>query len=232
MRILAIEDDPVTAREIIDELQKRGYSVDWARDGSDGLVRAMSGNYDAITLDRILPGVDGLVIIRTMRAMRAWTPVMILSALSHVDERVCGLRAGGDDYLAKPFDPEELAARLEVMLRRDDGATRESATLSLGALTMDLIARKLFCDGNEVLVLPTEFRILEFLLRHPERIVTRTMLVEALWGCHFASGSNLINAHIGRLCQRIDWPRAGLSLRTVRGVGYMLRTGAPDDQAA
>ncbi len=222
-RILTIEDDPITAQEIIDELQKRGYSVDWASDGSSGLVRALSGNYAAITLDRMLPGVDGLTIIKTMRAMRAKTPVLMLSALGDVDERVCGLRAGGDDYLTKPFDPEELAARLEVMLRRnDDDEPRETAALALGALTMDLIARKVFCHGKEVVLLPTEFRLLEFMLRHPGKNITRTMLFEAVWGYHFDPGTNLINVHMGRLRKKIDWTASGLSMQTVRGTGYML----------
>lgn len=229
LRILAIEDDPITARELIDELRKRGYSVDWAKDGSDGLVRAMSGNYDAITLDRMLPSVDGLVIIKTMRAMHAKTPVLMLSALSDVDERVRGLRAGGDDYLTKPFDPEELAARLEVLLRRDDAAVPESTTLALGAITMNLVARKVVCHGAEVHLLPTEFRILEYMLRHPDQTITRTMLFESVWGYHFDPGTNLINVHMGRLRQKIDWARAGLSLQTIRGTGYMLSAGAPGD---
>lgn len=232
LHILAIEDDAITAQDIIDELRKRGYRVDWASDGSDGLVRALSGNYDAVTLDRMLPGVDGLTIIKTMRAMRAKTPVLMLSALGDVDERVRGLRAGGDDYLTKPFDPEELAARLEVLLRRDDAPAQETSTLTLGALTMDLVARKVVCSGTEVALLPTEFRILEYMLRHAGKTITRTMLFEAVWGYHFDPGTNLINVHMGRLRKKVDWPGAGLSLNTVRGSGYMLSAGTSTDAIA
>jgi len=224
MRVLAIEDDAITAGEIIDELSKRGYRVDWASDGSDGLVRALSGNYDAITLDRMLPNVDGLTIIKTMRAMRAKTPVLMLSALGDVDERVRGLRAGGDDYLTKPFDPEELAARIEVLLRRDDDEPEQHPTLTLGRLSIDLVARTVFCNGEEVALLPTEFRILEFMMRHPGQTITRTMLFEAVWGYHFDPGTNLINVHMGRLRKKIDLSAAGLALQTLRGSGYMLDT--------
>lgn len=222
MRVLAIEDDAITAREIIDELSKRGYSVDWASDGSEGLVRALSGNYDVITLDRMLPNVDGLTIIKTMRAMRAKTPVMMLSALGDVDERVRGLRAGGDDYLTKPFDPEELAARIEVLLRRDDDEPEQHPTLTLGTLSIDLVARKVSCNGEEVALLPTEFRILEFMMRNPGQAITRTMLFEAVWGYHFDPGTNLINVHMGRLRKKIDLAAAGLALQTLRGSGYLL----------
>jgi two-component system, OmpR family, response regulator len=223
VRVLTVEDDAVTGNEIVSELTQRGFAVDWVDNGRDGMARAMSDEYDAITLDRMLPGVDGLSILTAMRTVGIQTPVLMLSALGDVDERVRGLRAGGDDYLTKPFDPEELTARLEVLLRRRQGAavTRETA-LCVGPLELDLISRKVRRDGEEVALLPTEYRVLEFMMRHAGKTITRTMLFEAVWGYHFDPGTNLIDVHMGRLRKKIDPPGVPPLIQTVRGSGYIL----------
>ncbi|WP_233889079.1 response regulator transcription factor [Paraburkholderia flagellata] len=223
MRVLTVEDDAVTANEIVSELTQRGFAVEWVDNGRDGMARAMSDEYDAITLDRMLPGVDGLSILTAMRTVGIQTPVLMLSALGDVDERVRGLRAGGDDYLTKPFDPEELTARLEVLLRRRQAASvaRETA-LRVGPLELDLISRKVRRDGEEVVLLPTEYRVLEFMMRHAGKTITRTMLFEAVWGYHFDPGTNLIDVHMGRLRKKIDPPGLPPLIQTVRGSGYIL----------
>ncbi|WP_199272496.1 response regulator transcription factor [Paraburkholderia acidisoli] len=223
MRVLTVEDDAVTANEIVSELSQRGFAVDWVDNGRDGMARAMSDDYDAVTLDRMLPGVDGLSILTAMRTVGIQTPVLMLSALGDVDERVRGLRAGGDDYLTKPFDPEELTARLEVLLRRRDAqnVARETALL-VGPLELDLISRKVRRDGEEVALLPTEYRVLEFMMRHAGQTITRTMLFEAVWGYHFDPGTNLIDVHMGRLRKKIDPPGMPPLIQTVRGSGYIL----------
>jgi two-component system OmpR family response regulator len=223
VRVLTVEDDAVTANEIVSELTQRGFTVDWVDNGRDGMARAMSDEYDAITLDRMLPGVDGLSILTAMRTVGIQTPVLMLSALGDVDERVRGLRAGGDDYLTKPFDPEELTARLEVLLRRRQAASvaRETA-LRVGPLELDLISRKVRRDGEEVALLPTEYRVLEFMMRHAGKTITRTMLFEAVWGYHFDPGTNLIDVHMGRLRKKIDPPGVPALIQTVRGSGYIL----------
>ncbi len=223
VRVLTVEDDAVTANEIVSELTQRGFVVDWVDNGRDGMARAMSDEYDAITLDRMLPGVDGLSILTAMRTVGIQTPVLMLSALGDVDERVRGLRAGGDDYLTKPFDPEELTARLEVLLRRRQASTvaRETA-LHVGPLELDLISRKVRRDGEEVALLPTEYRVLEFMMRHAGKTITRTMLFEAVWGYHFDPGTNLIDVHMGRLRKKIDPPGVAPLIQTVRGSGYIL----------
>ncbi|MBB2931664.1 two-component system OmpR family response regulator [Paraburkholderia silvatlantica] len=223
VRVLTVEDDAVTANEIVSELTRRGFAVEWVDNGRDGMARAMSDEYDAITLDRMLPGVDGLSILTAMRTVGIQTPVLMLSALGDVDERVRGLRAGGDDYLTKPFDPEELTARLEVLLRRRQAASvaRETA-LRVGPLELDLISRKVRRDGEEVVLLPTEYRVLEFMMRHAGKTITRTMLFEAVWGYHFDPGTNLIDVHMGRLRKKIDPPGVPPLIQTVRGSGYIL----------
>jgi two-component system OmpR family response regulator len=223
VRVLTVEDDAVTANEIVSELTQRGFAVEWVDNGRDGMARAMSDDYDAVTLDRMLPGVDGLSILTAMRTVGIQTPVLMLSALGDVDERVRGLRAGGDDYLTKPFDPEELTARLEVLLRRRQAASvaRETA-LRVGPLELDLISRKVRRDGEEVALLPTEYRVLEFMMRHAGKTITRTMLFEAVWGYHFDPGTNLIDVHMGRLRKKIDPPGVPPLIQTVRGSGYIL----------
>ena len=169
-RILTIEDDSVIANEIIGELGRQGFHVDWSPDGRDGAAKALSAAYDAITLDRVLPGMDGLAIVSCMRSSGIHTPVLMISALSDVDERVRGLRAGGDDYLTKPFALEEMTARLEVLLRRHGQPVRgNDALLRVGELELDLIARSASCQGQRLKLLPTEFRLLEMFMRHPAR---------------------------------------------------------------
>jgi two-component system OmpR family response regulator len=222
-RILTIEDDAVTAREIVAELSSHGLEVDWVDNGREGLERAVSGNYDLITLDRMLPELDGLAIVTTLRTMGVATPILMISALSDVDERVRGLRAGGDDYLTKPFDPEEMTARLEVLLRRNQTPAAQLDThLRVGPLELDLISRKVQRDGEEIALLPTEYRVLEFMMRHAGQTITRTMLFEAVWGYHFDPGTNLIDVHMGRLRKKIDPPGVEPMIQTVRGSGYIL----------
>ncbi|MFP3569646.1 response regulator transcription factor [Paraburkholderia sp. SIMBA_030] len=222
-RVLTIEDDEITAGEIVSELKERGFTVDWVANGRDGMARAFSDDYDIITLDRMLPGVDGLTILTTMRSIGIQTPVLMLSALGDVDERIRGLRAGGDDYLTKPFDPDEMTARIEVLLRRRQARPSQAeSTLNVGPLELDLIARTVKRDGEEISLLPTEYRVLEYMMRHAHQTITRTMLFEAVWGYHFDPGTNLIDVHMGRLRRKIDPPGVKPMIHTVRGSGYLL----------
>ena len=218
-RVLIIEDDRVTADEIGAELQRYGLDTEWCGDGTSGLERARGGDYDAITLDRMLPGMDGLTLVTRLREFGVQTPVLMISALSDADERVRGLRAGGDDYLTKPFNPEEMAARIEVLLRRN---THRPMKLRVEDLELDLMDRQARRDGEVLDLLPTEFKLLEFLMRHTGRVLTRTMIFEAVWGYHFDPGTNVIEVHIGRLRRKLDPPGREQLIHTVRGVGYVL----------
>ncbi|OIQ97050.1 transcriptional regulatory protein CusR [mine drainage metagenome] len=220
-RILAIEDDETTAREIMDELGNHGFEVEWAGNGQEGLDRALSGQYDLITLDRMLPFVDGLTIVTAMREQNIDTPVLMISALSDVDERVDGLRAGGDDYLVKPFASEEMAARVEVLLRRQNRTERQTK-LRVADLELDLVTRQVRRAERDLDLLPTEFRLLEYLMRNSGQTLTRNMLFESVWGYHFDPGTNIIDVHIGRLRRKVDIPSLSPLIHTVRGVGYML----------
>jgi two-component system OmpR family response regulator len=220
-RLLTIEDDAVTAREIVAELRGRGNEVDWVDNGREGLERAVAGGYDAITLDRMLPELDGLALVTALRHAGVQTPVLMISALSDVDERVRGLRAGGDDYLTKPFAPDEMAARIEVLLRRRQPAARETV-LRVADLELDLIERSAQRGGQALELLPIEFRLLEFLMRNSGQVLTRTMIFEAVWGYHFDPGTNVIDVHIGRLRKKVDPPGLVPLIRTVRGSGYRL----------
>ncbi len=220
-RILAIEDDETTAREIMDELASHGFEVDWAADGRAGLERALSGNYDLITLDRMLPSMDGLTVVSTLRERHIETPVLMISALSDVDERVDGLRAGGDDYLVKPFASEEMAARVEVLLRRRSRPERQT-TLRVADLELDLVERRATRGAVVLDLMPTEFRLLEYMMRNYGQILTRTMLFESVWGYHFDPGTNIIDVHIGRLRRKVDMPGMPPLIHTVRGAGYIL----------
>jgi two-component system OmpR family response regulator len=223
VRVLTVEDDPVSAGEIVNRLSGHGLAVDWVDNGPDGMVQAMSGDYDAITLDRMLPGMDGLSVLRAIRAVGVQTPVIMLSALGDVDARICGLRAGGDDYLTKPFDPDELIARLEAMLRRGTKSIGFQETkLRVGSLEIDLLARSVKREGQEIELQPTEYRVLEFMTRHAGRTITRSMLFEAIWGYHFNPGTNLINVHIARLRKKIERDGEPPLIQTVRGSGYVL----------
>lgn len=220
-KVLTIEDDAVTAREIVAELRSRGNDVDWIDNGREGLERALGGGYDAITLDRMLPELDGLTLVGALRKVGVQTPVLMISALSDVDERIRGLRAGGDDYLTKPFAPNEMAARVEVLLRRQQPAAR-ATSLRIADLELDLIERSARRGGVLLDLLPIEFRLLEFLLRNSGQVLTRTMIFEAVWGYHFDPGTNVIDVHIGRLRKKVDAPGREPLIRTVRGSGYRL----------
>jgi two-component system OmpR family response regulator len=221
-RILTIEDDAVTAQEIVAELSSHGLDVDWVDNGREGLVRAVSGGYDLITLDRMLPEVNGLAIVTTLRALGIATPILMISALSDVDERVRGLRAGGDDYLSKPFASDEMAARVEVLLRRRNPVTEAETVLHVGDLTLNLISREASRGDQPLNLLPTEYKLLEFMMRNTGQIITRMMIFEEVWGYHFDPGTNLIDVHIGRLRKKIDAPGLTPLIRTVRGSGYVI----------
>lgn len=217
---LVIEDDEVTAHAIASELRAQDYQVRWESTGREGLAAAIAGGHDIITLDRMLPDFDGLTIVSTLRGLGIATPVLMLSALSDVDERVRGLRCGGDDYLTKPFSLVEMMARLEALLRRL-GAQSASHQLRVGELTLDLIENTLTRAGEAIALLPTEFKILTYLMRNAGQLVTRTMLFEQVWGYHFDPGTNIIDVHMGRLRRKIE--RVGRPLvHTVRGAGYVL----------
>jgi len=222
MRVLVIEDDPEVARYLVKGLKESGYVADHAATGTDGLVMAMGESYDVAIVDRMLPGLDGLVLIETLRKSGNRTPVLILSALGDVDQRVRGLRAGGDDYLAKPFAFTELLARLEALLRRGSGS-RSETVLRVADLEMDLLAHSVRRGGRAIDLQPREFRLLEFLMRHAGHVVTRTMLLEGVWDYHFDPQTNVIDVHISRLRQKIDKGFDKALIHTVRGAGYSLR---------
>jgi len=225
MKILLVEDDAEQARFIRKGLQEAGHVVDHAADGRDGLFLATTANFDAIVLDRMLPRVDGLTVLRTLRASAIATPVVVLSALGEVDDRVAGLRAGGDDYLVKPFALAELLARLEVLQRRAGAPGKgsgDSTRLQLADLEMDLLRRTASRGGQRLELKPKEFQLLEFLMRHPEQVVTRSMLLEAVWDYHFDPRTNVIDVHISNLRNRVDLPGHEPLIHTVRGAGYRL----------
>jgi len=222
MRLLLIEDDPQVSTYLIKGLKEAGYSVDHADNGRDALFLATSESYDAMVMDRMLPGMDGLAIIRSVRGTGSKTPILVLSALGEVDDRVEGLRAGGDDYLVKPFAFSELLARLEALLRRAANAASTETTLRVADLEMDLLARTVRRAGQSIELQPREFRILEYLMRHAGQAVTRTMLLEHVWDYHFDPQTNVIDVHISRLRGKVDKGFAKPLLHTVRGAGYMI----------
>jgi two-component system OmpR family response regulator len=226
MKLLVIEDDRAAAAYVAKGLSESGYVVDLAPDGRTGLFMASSGNYDALIIDRMLPGMDGLALVTALRAAEIRTPVLILSALGAVDDRVKGLRAGGDDYLAKPFAFAELLARVEALLRRGSSASTQPTKLKVGDLEMDLLTRNVMRGGQEIELLPREFHLLEFLMRHAGQVVTRTMLLENVWDYHFDPQTNVIDVHVSRLRQKIDKGFAKPMLHTIRGAGYSLRAGS------
>ncbi|MEW6353988.1 MAG: response regulator transcription factor [Pseudomonadota bacterium] len=222
MRILIIEDDRQAAGYLTKGLRESGYAVDHAADGNEGLHRASSENYDLLIVDRMLPGRDGLTVIAALRAQGNATPALILSALGEVDDRVRGLRAGGDDYLVKPYAFSELLARIEALLRRG-GTTGPETLLRVADLEMDLLAHGVKRAGRRIDLQPREFRLLEYLMRHSGHVVTRTMLLEHVWDYHFDPQTNVIDVHISRLRQKIDKGFGAPLLHTVRGAGYSLR---------
>ena len=223
IRCLVIEDEVDTARYICKGLIEEGLSVVCSHDGADGLRLATTENWDVVILDRLLPGnVDGLSILQTMRALRKSTPVLILSALASLDERVRGLRSGGDDYLTKPFAFSELLARLQALLRRSAHVCTTQRQLQIADLKLDLTKRRAERAGQVIALQPREFRLLEYLVRHQGQVVTRTMLLEAVWEYHFDPQTNVIDVQISRLRQKIDKGFSPQLLHTVRGVGYMV----------
>ncbi len=222
MKLLVVEDDRETASYLQKGLGESGYTVDRAGDGRDGLFLAELGGYDAIVLDRMLPGMDGLAVVGALRAAEIRTPALILSALGSVDDRVKGLRAGGDDYLVKPFAFSELLARIEALLRRG-AALPQTPSLRVADLELDLLTRTVKRRGKAIDILPREFRLLEYLMRNSGHVVTRTMLLEHVWDYHFDPQTNVVDVHVSRLRQKIDKTFERPLLHTVRGAGYCLR---------
>jgi len=221
MRLLVIEDDKKTADYIVKGLSEAGYVVDWAMNGPDGLHLATSGSYDAMVVDRMLPGLDGLSVVRALRAAGITVPVLILSALAQLDDRVTGLRAGGDDYLTKPFAFSELSARIEALLRRPRGIAARTA-LQVGELTMDLLTRRVTRAGRAIDLRPQEYKVLEYLMRHAGEVVTRTMLFEGVWDFHFDPQTNVVDVHISRLRHKVDKGFDKPLIHTHRGGGYSI----------
>jgi two-component system OmpR family response regulator len=221
--VLVIEDDPATAAEIAAALADSGHDVTAAATAAEALRLAGSAPFDAITLDRLLPDGDGLALLAALRDAGVRAPALVLSALGDVDQRIAGLRAGGDDYLAKPFDPDELAVRVEVLLRR--GQAVEETALHVGAVSIDLIRREVSIDGVAIRLLPMEYRLLLFLARHAGRVISRRTLFEQVWGYHFDPGANLIKVHIARLRRKLDRPDRPSVIATVKGEGYRLDAG-------
>jgi len=220
-RILVIEDDVEMATAIAACLSGSGFVPEPCFNGTQGLRLALTGHFDAITLDRILPGCDGLHIAKTVRESGLDTPILMLSALADLDERIAGLRGGGDDYVIKPFAPEELAVRIEVLLRRHQ-RSNQPLLLKVGDLELDLVAREARRSGRAIELLPMEFKLLEFMMRNSGQMLSRRMIFEYVWEYHFDPGTNLIDVHIGRLRRKIDPPGRPSFIRTERGVGYVL----------
>ena len=231
MRLLIIEDDRDAASYMAKGLKESGHGVDSVHTGKEGLLIAAGGEYDVLIVDRMLPELDGLSLVRTLRATGNATPVLFLSALGQVDDRVKGLRSGGDDYLAKPYAFSELLARLEALGRRKHGANGggPETVLRYDELAMDLLARRVERAGREIDLQPREFKLLEVLLRHAGQVMTRTMLLEKVWDYRFDPQTNVIDVHISRLRQKIDRGFTHPLIHTVRGAGYSLRAS---DKAA
>jgi two-component system, OmpR family, response regulator len=221
-RILVIEDDRETAQQLVDSLATSGYQVDLAVDGDDGLRRARCAEYSVITIDRMLPGIDGIAIIRRLREEGVVTPALIVSALGEIDDRVRGLRAGGDDYLVKPFAFAELLARVEALARRSDTVVKETV-LRVGDLELDLVSRTASRAGREIELLPREFQVLEYLVRNEGQVVSRAMLLQHVWDLHFDPSTNIIDVYVGRVRRKVDGQQTYPLVHTVRSVGYCLR---------
>lgn len=225
-RVLVVEDDPHTLTEVTAALNDHGFDVDGAATGRDGLIKATVEHYDLIVLDRMLPGtLDGLAVLSTLRTASVDSPVLILSALSDVDERVRGLRAGGDDYLTKPFEFLELTARLDVLLRRRAGPQRDIC-LRVGNLEIDRLTHSVRRAQHAIELLPREYQLLEYLMQHAGQVVTRTMIFEEVWGYRYDERTNIIDVHINKIRKKIDLNDFPPMVHTVRGSGYLLR--APD----
>ncbi len=223
-KVLVIEDDDETAEEIMAALRERGYELERAASGTDGFERAHSGHWDILVVDRMLPGRDGLSVISGLRSEGVKTPALVLSALGAVNDRIRGLRSGGDDYLVKPFVIGELAARLEALLRRPPEP--QETLLRVGPLELDLIRRTARRGQRQIELLPREFRLLEYMMRREGQVLTRSMLFEEVWRYRFVPQTNLIDVHMGRLRRKIDGPDEAPLIHSVRGLGFVLRAPA------
>jgi two-component system, OmpR family, response regulator len=224
-RVLVIEDDVETAEQLVDCLRTSGYEADLAADGEDGVRRALAADYVVMTVDRLLPRIDGIEVIRRLREKGIATPALILSALGEIDDRVRGLRAGGDDYLVKPFASREMLARVEALARRSATVVKETI-LRVGDLEIDLLSRIARRRGREIELLPREFQLLEYLVRNVGEVVSRAMLLQHVWDLHFDPTTNVIDVYVGRVRRKIDSGQAYPLIHTIRGVGFCLR--APD----
>jgi len=224
-RILIVEDDPETAGQLVEQLSTSGYQVDLANNGSQALNHAGTCDYAVITIDRMLPDIDGIAVMRQLRDDGVSSPFLIISALGEVDDKVRGLRAGGDDYLVKPFSFIELLARLEALGRRSETVAKETI-LRVGDLAIDLISRTASRRGKDIQLLPREFQLLEYLARNQGRVVSRAMLLQHVWDLHFDPSTNIIDVYVGRVRRKVDDGQAYPLIHTIRGVGYCLR--APD----
>ena len=221
-RILVVEDDPGTAGQLVDWLTASGYEPDVAATGGDALSRGRSGDYVVMTIDRMLPDIDGVVVMQRLRQEGVVTPVLIISALGEIDDRVRGLRAGGDDYLVKPFAFAEMLARVEALARRSATVVKETV-LRVGDLEIDLVSRTVSRGGREIKLLPREFRLLEYLVRNKGRAVPRAMLLQQVWDLHFDPTTNIIDVYVGRVRRKVDDQQAYPLIHTIRGVGYCVR---------
>ncbi len=224
-RVLVIEDDPETGEQLVESLAANGYQVDLAANGNEGLGRALASEYAVMTIDRMLPGIDGIAIIRRLREGGIAAPALIISALGEVDDRVRGLRAGGDDYLVKPFAFAELLARVEALARRSATVVKETV-LRVGDLKLDLMSRTVTRGGRDIDLLPREFQVLEYLVRNEGHVVPRAMLLQHVWDLHFDPTTNIIDVYVGRVRRKIDSQQAYPLIHTIRGVGFCIR--APD----
>jgi two-component system OmpR family response regulator len=222
MRILIVEDDAESARYLIDGLEEEGYTVSRAANGREGLFLAMTESFDLLIVDRMLPELDGLSLVKTLRSAQNETPVLFLTTMSGIDDRVTGLNAGGDDYLVKPFAFSELGARVKALSRRPRGTMVETR-LTVADLEVDLLKRVVKRGGNEIQLQPREFRLLEYLVRHTGQVVTRTMLLDNVWNYHFDPRTNVVESHLSRLRTKIDKGFSPELIHTVRGAGYCLR---------
>ena len=221
MKLLVVEDDETTGAYIARGLREEGQSVDLVANGREALLHATTRNYDVLIIDRMLPEIDGMTLVKTLRAAGNRTPVLFLTSLGSVEDRINGLNAGGDDYLVKPFAFGELSARVTALARRPP-AVEQDTVLRAGPLEMDLIARKVTREGQEIDLLPREFAILEFLIRRKGRVQTRTMLLESIWDISFDPGTNVVETHISRLRAKVDRPFESELIKTVRGAGYRI----------
>ena len=221
-RILVVEDDAEAAGQLMEELTTSGYQVDLAANGNEALRLGSASDYAVITIDRMLPDIDGIAVMRQLRVKGNTAPFLIISALGEVDERVRGLRAGGDDYLVKPYSFVELLARIEALGRRSDVIAKETI-LRVGDLAIDLIDRTASRRGKEIELLPREFQLLEYLVRNEGRVISRTMLLQHVWDLHFDPSTNIIDVYVGRVRRKLDDQQAYPLIHTVRGVGYCLR---------